>query len=154
MASYKLTAELTAEIVAKVSAGVHPEVAAIACGVSRASFYEWKRKGLNGEEPFAAFWTAVARAEAESEVQMLQTAQTGDEVGVGFGRSKSAYELIQLRFPKRWSKQIKIEMADQLNTLLDKAQKVLDQGSFERLLAALADESESTDTPLELPTTH
>ncbi len=138
----KLTVELTADVVAKIAGGNHPETAALACGISRATYFDWKRRGESGEEPFAGFWAEVVRARAVSEVQLLERAQRGDAPGVGWGDSKAALETLKLRFPKRWSPQLKVEISEQFNRYLDVAQRVLDDGSFRALLEALADDSE------------
>lgn len=141
----KLTEELIEQVAEKIRRGNHPETSAVASGISRATYYEWKRRGEAGEDPYAEFWTRVARACAEAEVQLVDRAQHGDPVGVGYGESKSALEILKLRFPKRWSPQVKVEVADQLNRYLDVAQSVLDEESFKRLLTALADESHSDE---------
>jgi hypothetical protein len=143
----KLTEELTAQVVETIKRSNHPETAALACGISRASYYDWKRKGENGEEPYASFWTEVTRAIAASEVQLVDAAQRGDAPGVGYGDSKAALEVLKLRFAKRWSPQVKLEIADQLNRYLDVAQRVLDDASFRTLLDALAEDAPTEEVP-------
>lgn len=143
----KLTDALVEAVVASVKKGIAPEVACAAEGVSSASYYSWRKQGQEGVEPYASFWEAITRAIAISEISLVETVATGDDVGVGFGSSKAALELLQRRFPKRWSVQLKVEMADHLNRLIDVAQRVLDPASFEKLLEALADESGDGEAP-------
>lgn len=139
-----LTAELTENIVDRVRRGIAPEVAAVAAGVSQSTYYNWRKRGQDGEEPYAGFWNAVARACAESEVALVERVQEGDGQGVGFGSSKAALEILQRRFPKRWSVQVKVEMSEQLNRFLDAAQRICSDEDFRKLLEALAEESGET----------
>lgn len=143
----KLTEAVIESACQKILDGVGPEVAFIASGVSRSTFFELKRKAQNGDQPFLDYWTFVARAEAEHELKLARAAATGDEAGVGYGPSKAALELLQLRFPKRWSKQVKLEIADQLNRFLDAAQRVCSPEDFAKLLEVLAEEPGEGEAP-------
>jgi hypothetical protein len=137
----KLTDETIAEIAAKVRNGIHPESAARACGISTSLFYELKSKAKQGLEPFATFWNEVARAEAQAEVGFVETVRLGDEAGLGFGPAKASLELLQRRFPKRWSQQVKVEVSDQLTRFLDAAERICKPEDFRKLLEELADET-------------
>jgi hypothetical protein len=148
----KLTEDLVKRVCANVRIGVHPITACIAEGISQSTFYNWKVKGEQGVEPFASdFWKPITRAEAESEITLVGRAQRGDEPGVGYGESKGALELIQLRFPKRWSRQVKVEVLDQMNRLLDACQRVLAPADFVKVLEAVTGDPGEGETPGDSP---
>lgn len=144
----KLTPEFTAKVVQKVLLGVDPEVASISAGISRSCFFGWRAQGMQGVEPYAEWWIEVARACADSEINLATKAQEGDSVS-GYGPSKAALEILQRRFSKRWSVQVKVEMADQLNKFIDAAQRVLvnQPETFRQLLEALAEEPGEGEAP-------
>jgi hypothetical protein len=143
----KLTPELTAAVVKSVEKGIAPEVACAAEGVSDSSYYSWRAQGKAGVEPYASFWSEIARAIATSEITLVEKVSGGDGQGVGFGEAKASLELLQRRFPKRWSVQVKVEMADQLNRFIDAAQRVLAEPDFAKLLEALAEEPGEGEAP-------
>lgn len=55
----KLTPALQAAICKLIRVGVHPRTACAAEGIHRATYYEWRKRGEEGEEPFAAFLDAT-----------------------------------------------------------------------------------------------
>jgi hypothetical protein len=134
-------------VVKSVELGIAPEVACAAEGVSSASYYSWRKQGQDGLEPYASFWESIARAIATSEITLVQKVSAGDGQGIGFGEAKASLELLQRRFPKRWSVQLKVEMADHLNRFIDAAQRVLAEPDFAKLLEALAEEPGEGEAP-------
>ncbi len=64
-----LTDEMRIRLVNMVKAGNYIEVAARACGISKQTFYEWLKRGGEGEEPFKALADAVHTSAAEAEVR-------------------------------------------------------------------------------------
>lgn len=73
----KLTEDLHRRIVSMVAGGVFPEIAAGACGVARATFYQWISRGL-GEHPtrrptpdLVAFAADVQQAVDTAEVRLV-----------------------------------------------------------------------------------
>jgi hypothetical protein len=143
----KLTPELTAKVVKSVEMGIAPDVACAAEGISNASYWSWKKQGQEGVEPYATFWSQITRAIATSEVLLVQKVSTGDGQGIGFGEAKASLELLQRRFPKRWSVQLKVEMADQLSKFIDAAQRVCSEDDFRKLLEVLAEEPGEGEAP-------
>jgi hypothetical protein len=68
----KLTPEITEQICQVLSAGNYIETAAAYVGISRATLYEWLRKGAReGSGRYAGFVSAVERAMAEAEVRSV-----------------------------------------------------------------------------------
>lgn len=67
--AHLLTEQKIGEIVRLVQAGNYIEVAARACGINKSTFYEWLKRGGEGEEPFKALADAVHTAAAMAEVR-------------------------------------------------------------------------------------
>jgi len=63
----KGTPELTTAIAADIAQGVPGEVAAVARGIGRSTFYNWVKWGRQREPGFVEFRDAIKRARAEAE---------------------------------------------------------------------------------------
>jgi hypothetical protein len=129
----KWTEQLQSEIVALVEAGDAPEVAAGVHGIGRSTHFEWMATN-------EGYRTAVARAKDVFESKSRAIVLDGDEKGNGFGPAKARLEVLGRRFPRRWSVQVKVEMADNLNRFIDAAQRICSPEDFCKLLEALAEE--------------
>lgn len=68
-----LTEALQEEICKTLSCGIDVETACLREGISRSTYYGWRKRGEAGEEPFASFLEATdaAMAEVEKEVTHL-----------------------------------------------------------------------------------
>lgn len=92
-----LTKDLQQRIYDRIIAGNYAEVAARACGISRATFYNWKRRGEDGEQPYADFVDAVKSAEAEAECESVLLARQA-------GRGWQAHAwFLERKYPQRWA---------------------------------------------------
>jgi hypothetical protein len=58
----KCTPDLQERVCKALSFGVEVEVACALEGISRDSFYDWRARGRNGEEPYAGFLEATEQA--------------------------------------------------------------------------------------------
>jgi transposase-like protein len=67
----KLTQARQDRICDAIRDGAYAEVAARAAGVAASTYYEWRRRGRLGEEPFSEFLEALAQAEAEAELEAV-----------------------------------------------------------------------------------
>lgn len=144
----KLTPELVEAVCERCRKGIDPMIAAMSQGITERTYREWRAQANEGTNEAAAdFFQQAARACAEAEVAFAERLASGDDVGVGFGSAKAALEILQRRYPKRWSAQLKVEMTDQLNRFLDAAQRVCDAETFGKLLAELAEESGAGEAP-------
>ncbi len=142
----RCTADMTRKICETILKGNFPDTAALARGISVQTFNEWMTRGKLKEEPFASFLASVTRACATSESEMVDNIRIGDEKGAGFGPAKAALELLGRRNPKRWSQQVRVEVADQLMAFLGAAEQVCDHATYMALLAKIAEvESEVAD---------
>lgn len=143
-----LSEELTERICKLIAAGDRPEVAAGVCGVGRRTYFEWMKRGEDGEEPFASFRTEVLRAVDVFESSARAAVLDGDGAGVGFGAAKAALEVLARRMPLKWGARLKVELSDQLGKYLDVAESVLPHEYYVKLLEGIsALERDDQDEP-------
>ena len=143
-----ITDEIQDEIVRLIEAGNYPDTAAQAAGISRATFYRWRKEGQ--EQPgsrLAVFETAIALAIAKAEARLIERIGDGDEAGVGFGPAKAALEILQRRFSRRWSAKVTHEIADMTAKVLDVVRRVCSESDYVRVLEELAREDGEGPTP-------
>jgi hypothetical protein len=128
----KLTDELRDEICATIRDGNFPATAAQFHGVGESTFYEWKKR-------FPEFRDAIARAQAEAEVNLLGhlRVRMADKMGA------SAIQWLLERWNrKRFGSQTKVEIVSEVNRIIDVAGRVLQPDQFARLLEALAEDDD------------
>lgn len=142
----KLTPELAEAILIDVEGGLDPQVAAQAAGVVAKTYYNWITRGKAGEAPFASFYTEIARAKAEAEKRLLQRTLSGDGKGEGFGPAKAALEILSRTRPDRYSQQVKVQLRQDIERVLDVVLRVCGQDHFLAIAEALA-EDDSAGTP-------
>lgn len=140
----KLTPELADEIAKAIRDGVHPEVAAGAAGIDRATFFRW----VAGDAEFA---TLVARAKDEAEVALVRTTRSGDGAGVGFGEAKAALEVLARSRPQRWAQRVNIKVEEELSVLLDVLEEVLPREWYLKALEAIDARRNGIDAVLAPP---
>jgi hypothetical protein len=101
----KLTEELQARITHLVALGLDELTAFTAEGVSRSSFYEWRRLARAGEEPFASLWYEVERAAAKRNTELtlglIKAARAGDV--------NTAFKLLKAFRPDLYGDKARIE---------------------------------------------
>jgi hypothetical protein len=88
----KLTPEMQAEICKTLGAGVDIETACLREGVGRSTYYDWKKRADEGEEPFATFVVECERVMATVEtavtVTILKAAKVNWQAGAWWLRFK------------------------------------------------------------------
>ena len=67
----KLTPALQAQIVEAIRAGNYAEVAARHVGIASSTFYDWMKRGANGERRFSEFADAISEAEAFAQARAV-----------------------------------------------------------------------------------
>jgi transposase len=72
----KLTPSLQKKICDMIEAGNYMHHAAQAAGIGKSTLNQWIRKGEEGQEPYAAFAAAVARARAQAVDSLVSTIRT------------------------------------------------------------------------------
>ena len=96
----KLTKELCDEICEYIAMGNYIERCCQAVGIAKSTFYNWKKRGEKGEEPYATFLKRVNKVEAKAEIKhtgiIHDIAETGNWMA-------SAW-LLERKYPNRFGK--------------------------------------------------
>lgn len=100
----KCTPELINQIAALVSSGNYIETACQISGISRSTFYDWKKKGEEGKRPFLEFLDTIKKAEAIAEAKRIQLISQASEENW-----QAAAWYLERRFPERWGRK-KVDM--------------------------------------------
>lgn len=98
----KLTPEIHTAIVTSITNGNYAIIAAKAAGISETSYYEWLKRGTEGDNPpspFAEFAEAIACAEAKAEARSVGILAGSDDW-------RAHTEYLKRRYPNRWSERI------------------------------------------------
>lgn len=136
----KLTPELRAAIVEAVEQGNYPEVAAMAHGLARDTYYGWMERGRKGEQPFSDFSDALTHARATAEKTAI------DIVRIGFAHNDKGAERAQWYLertsPDRWGRRDKVvvenTVREELTAAVEKLRAHLPPDEFNRVLDVLA----------------
>jgi hypothetical protein len=94
-----LTAAVQAVIVEAIAAGCHYPVAAAHAGIDHDTLRLWRRRGERGQQPYADFVKALAKAENDWEVSAVKAIHDAG------GKDWRAHlELLSRRIPERWAR--------------------------------------------------
>jgi len=104
-----LTPELQAALCEQVRHGMYLEPACALVGISKASVYDWKKRGADGEEPYATFLDALEKADAEAERWGLD-AWTAPECDSQWTRWAA---FMERRFRARWGREAQSDASAQ-----------------------------------------
>lgn len=146
----KQKVRLADRILSVVRGGVPPLTAALACGVSRTTWYRWQQEARQGSKKFRDFWDDFEGARAEGHailVGRIQQAAARDW--------RAALAILERTDPENWSPTVKVEqkVQEELDGALDKVKAVLSDEDFQRVLAALAHgaggEEETSGPPIQ-----
>lgn len=101
-----LTPALQRKILAMIRDGVTPEIASVAAGVNRATYYRWQARGREEVDgPFRDFCDGIEKAIAECEARAVHV------VTKAFPNSwQAAMTLMERRFPDRWGRRERIDV--------------------------------------------
>lgn len=119
----KLTPEVQAAIVAALEKGNYRATAAAAAGVHRNTLINWEKWGEEGREPYAAFLTAMQRAEAKSEMDLLEDirmAKPGTPGVTGADVWTNKAWILERRYASRWCARVKQQVAENVDALTAK----------------------------------
>lgn len=101
------TPELGQAIADRVAKGNYLEVSAAAAGVARRTFYDWLRRGRDGEEPYADLVRRLEVAEARAEETLLEgVAATGENDWTSY------MTRLERRFPTRWGRRNRVDLGN------------------------------------------
>lgn len=106
----ELTPALQKKIVAMVRDGMSPEIAAVAAGLHRSTYYDWRARGRSeGEGIFSDFSDAIENAIAECEAHALRVIQRAAPKNW-----QAAMTLLERRFPDRWGRRDRLDVYHQV----------------------------------------
>jgi hypothetical protein len=162
----RLTKALQERICKLVEVGNFPETAAVAEGVPARTFWNWMKwgrdalaetEGQQAGEPGSAprstagsrslyvdFVLAVDRARARAEADLVKTVRKGDTKHRKVARA--AGWLLERTRSKRFGAVIRHRVEDELERMLDIAERVLARNDFLRLCEAIAAADRETET--------
>jgi len=130
----KLTPEVSEEICkALEDDGAFIETAAQAAGIDHSTLYRWLDRGLKGEEPFAAFCEAVARARAMGELKLLRDVRRGDDKGIGFGRARGSAFILE-RTRRAYAQRVRIDAEEAVEQVIEVFRGICTPEDFGRAL--------------------
>jgi len=129
-----LTPEVHARIVESLRLGNYKETAAAEAGVSSRTLRRWYGRGAKGEEPYAGFLADSLAAEAEAESRDVK--RLADH---GRDDWRAAAWRLERKHPDRWGLHLKVEIRQELEKIIDVAERVLEPDAFTSLLNALND---------------
>ena len=103
----KLTPETHKAIVDAVRAGNYAETAAMAAGITPATFYNWTARGREAKQGiYFEFLDAIEKAKASAEIRdvaLIERAATDTWTAAAW--------MLERKFPARWGRREKLEVA-------------------------------------------
>lgn len=153
----RLNAKLQAKILQRIERGNYPETSAVAEGVPQATFWDWMKWGkaqqVDPKSVYGRFFLGVARAKARAEAALVDEVREGDTKDRK--RAKAAAWLLERTRSRRFGAVIRHRVEDELERMLDVAEKLLDRESFRKLCEGLAelDQQDELGAPPEAVTT-
>ncbi len=109
-----LTPDVQAIVVEAIGRGLYRETAAQLAGVVRKTLWNWEQRGEAGEEPYAEFFHAIKKAEAQAESDVIDGVRAGCE-----GWQSKAW-IAERRWPSRWSGRVRVTVNDHVDALTAK----------------------------------
>lgn len=128
----ELNEEVARIICEMVRIGATHERAAVAAGVSIATFYNWKQRGKEEKTGiYAEFLESLEEAEAQGEVIHLSTIHKSGSEGSKW--------ILAARHPERYGQQTRVNVLvkQELNGVLDALEAELTTEEYEKVLAIL-----------------
>lgn len=120
-------------IVTAIREGNRPQVAAGMAGITGATFYEWVRRGKEGDP---ALW------EFAQDVELAQHEAEGAAVKVIRDAAKMEPELAKWWLERAradgYAKQLKVQVDEAINAFLNRLEAALDPETFHKILAIYA----------------
>lgn len=96
--------QVTKIVAASVRAGLSYAAAAARAGISVTSINEWRRRGAEGEEPFALFAEEVARARADRLAELEERLDLeARSANGGNGDWRATLSILKHRYPEEWN---------------------------------------------------
>ena len=97
----KLTKGVCDTICENLRRGNYITTACRACGITTATYYAWKKRGEQGEEPFKTFLERTDKAESEGELACMEVIYNS---ATEQGNWLSAAWILERKYPQRFGK--------------------------------------------------
>jgi transposase len=94
-------AGLLQQLLTAIEDGNYIETACHLVGLSPVTYYNWKKRGEQGESPFDRFLNAIKEAEARAEAKMLANVRRASELPQFWAAGMT---VLERRHPERWGK--------------------------------------------------
>lgn len=98
----KLTPDVQEIVVKAIRSGATHDIAAMAAGIHRDTFYDWKSRGEAGEPIYSDFSDALKTAEAQGALNLLERIQSASEDPKYW---PAAAWILERRYPETYGKQ-------------------------------------------------
>lgn len=114
----KLTRKIIERLKKEIARGLPYDTAARLAGIHPATFYRWKREAEAAREAgvrrgiLVEFLRAIEEAEARAEQALVERV-------VVQGGAKGAMWILERRWPEKWSPQMRMQIAEDLEIVLD-----------------------------------
>lgn len=143
-----LTPEVQVAIVEAIRKGHYRETAANLAGITRRTISNWEQRGEAGEAPYAEFFLAIKRAEAEAEDALLDQIRTAQPAvsgpgGAGADLWQAKAWVMERRWPSRWGGRVRATVNDELAAVLRRIEAKLDPETFAKVVDATREDASS-----------
>lgn len=101
----RCTPEMTKRVADAIRGGNYASVAAAYAGIGESTYYEWLKRGGEGESPFAEFAEAIKEAEAQAEVRNVALIQQAAQGGTW----QAAAWYLERKYPARYGRRDRME---------------------------------------------
>jgi hypothetical protein len=96
----KCDSEITDKLCCLIRDGHYAVVACRVVGIEEKTYYNWRNRGADGEEPFFSFLQSIKRAEADAQVYLL--AKVTEHANSGKGTWAAFMTIMARRWPHQW----------------------------------------------------
>lgn len=104
----KLNRTVCDKIVEGVLKGNYVSTVCQSVGINRSTYYDWKKKGKQGIEPYKQFYDRVTEAEAQAEMDILNVIYTN---AIDEGNWVSSAWILERKYPDRFGKREQMALA-------------------------------------------
>ncbi len=114
----KLTKKLIKRLAKEIARGLPYDTAARLAGINPTTFYRWKREAEAAREAgvrrgiLVEFLRSIEEAEAQAEQALVERV-------VVQGGARGAMWILERRWPEKWSPQMRMQIAEDLEIVLD-----------------------------------
>jgi hypothetical protein len=112
-----LTPELRVQICQRIAEGLTFVDACRVNHIAEKSFYNWKERGEEGEEPFSEFLQSVKESEGEFKATHIKTIRSASQGKIA-GQWQAAAWLLERKYPGEFAMRQQIAVSDKLEQFI------------------------------------